>query len=175
VGSSPATGTAGNPPTVSACNARYREGKWLIAMPKKGKSRGLRRQRILIVDDERVATHVLGRLLRRHGYITAEVNDSTKAGPLARRFRPDVALLDLHMPWKDGRELAADFEADNSLRSMPVIFITADVFEKNETSAPIPILYKPFSIDDLLARVREAAARNFEDAGQEIYAESGIG
>jgi CheY-like chemotaxis protein len=151
-------------------------------MPKNGKSRGISRQRILIVDDEHFATHVLGRLLRRHGYIAAEVNDSTKALQVARRFQPDVALLDLHMPWKDGDEVAADFLSDKFLCSVPIIFITADVLIQNESTRSAPILLKPFSIEDLLARVKEGvegvARKGGEMAGreteQEMFAESGV-
>jgi two-component system OmpR family response regulator len=151
-------------------------------MPNNGKSGGPSRQRILIVDDEHFATHVLGRLLRRHGYIAAEVNDSTKALQVARRFRPDAALLDLHMPWKNGYEVAADFSADKLLCTVPIIFITADALTQKQSTKSAPVLVKPFSIEDLLACVKEGVASKGAESPdtpekeieQESFAESGI-
>ena len=148
-------------------------------MPMKGNSsRGTRCQRALIVDDEHFATHLLGRLLRRHGYVAAEENDSTKALQVALRFRPDIILVDVHMPWKDGHELAADLAAHPSLCHVPIVFITADALELDQSSGSIPMLVKPFSIEDLLARLEEGIAGKFEirqEMDAAIFTESGVG
>ena len=84
-----------------------------------------RRPRILVVDDEVAATRVLGKLLQKRGYDVAEQNDSTKAHELALRYRPDLIILDIYMPWKTGHDLAALFGSDEELYNVPLIFITA--------------------------------------------------
>jgi putative two-component system response regulator len=131
-----------------------------------GKSRETRHHRVLIVDDDRIATHILGRLLRRHGYIAAELNDSTKALVVAHRFEPDIALLDFHMPWKNGHEVAADFASDELLCHVPIIFITADAFEQDTSTRSISILIKPFSIEELLACLKAGIAMKAEEISE---------
>jgi CheY-like chemotaxis protein len=145
-----------------------------------GKSSEERRRRILIVDDQPLATHVLGRLLGRHGYLAAEVNDPTKALRVAHRFLPDAAILDVHMPWKDGHEVAADFRADEALCNVPIIFITGDRLEQAAPTMSIPVLLKPFSIDDLFALLKDAIARKDgqqaeKGAGRELFTGSNAG
>jgi CheY-like chemotaxis protein len=113
----------------------------------------------LVIDDEPPATHMLGGLLRRHGYISAEENDSTKAVQIAHRFKPDIVLLDMHMPWKDGHDVAAAFALDHTLAGVPIIFITHDARDPNTSTDSIHILVKPFSIEDLFACLEKGLAR----------------
>jgi len=131
----------------------------MFTMPGSGKGRMTPHHRVLIVDDEPFATHMLGRLLRKHGYIAAEENDPTKAVQKAHRFQPDIVLLDMHMPWKDGHEVAADFAADNTLSGLPIIFLTHDALDRNKSTDSIPILVKPFSIEDLFACLEEGITK----------------
>jgi len=127
--------------------------------PRVGKRRKARQPRVLVVDDEHSATHMLGGLLRRHGYISAEENDSTKAVQMAHRFKPDIVLLDMHMPWKDGHEVAEAFALDKILCCVPLVFLTHDARDRNTSTDSIHILVKPFSIEDLFARLEEGLAR----------------
>ena len=131
-------------------------------MPGNGKSSETRQPRVLVVDDEIFATHMLGGLLRKHGYLAAELNNPIKAIEMAHRFQPDIVLLDIHMPWKDGYEVAEEFLADEFLCCAPIIFITGDILERNKSARSIPILFKPFSIEDLFARLKEGIAGKFE-------------
>src|ERR1700745_969324 len=84
------------------------------------------KRRILIVDNDRDATHLVKVLLERTGhYLVLEENDATKAHPSARSFRPDLILLDIVMPETDGGEVAARIQADPELQNTPIIFLTA--------------------------------------------------
>src|SRR5437773_12120296 len=70
-------------------------------------------RRILIVDDERDSTHLVKILLEKIGrYCVLEENDAAKAYQSARDFRPDLILLDIMMPQRDGGDVAAEIEAD---------------------------------------------------------------
>src|SRR6266480_2879464 len=84
------------------------------------------RRRILIVDNDHNTTHLVKVLLERTGhYLVLEENDATKAHQSAHNFRPDLILLDIMMPQRDGVELASEIGADPQLQRTPIIFLTA--------------------------------------------------
>jgi CheY-like chemotaxis protein len=117
------------------------------------------KRRILIVDDDR-ESHLVKILLERTGsYLVLEENDATKAHQSAQNFRPDIILLDIVMPARDGGEVAAQIEADPELQRTPIIFLTALV-TKPETKTGLriqghPSLAKPITIHELINRIEE--------------------
>jgi len=117
-------------------------------------------RRILIVDDDRDSTHLLKVLLEKTGgYVVLEENNAVKAHQSAYNFRPDLILLDIMMPWKDGGEVARQIDADPQLQRTPIIFLTGLV-TKSEARAGLriqgyPALAKPINIPDLINRIEE--------------------
>jgi CheY-like chemotaxis protein len=117
-------------------------------------------RRILIVDDERDSTHLVKILLEKIGsYCVLEENDAAKAHQSARNFRPDLILLDIMMPQKDGGDVAAQIEADPAMQRTPIIFLTALV-TKAEAKAGFhiqghPVLAKPVNISEVIKRIEE--------------------
>jgi CheY-like chemotaxis protein len=115
---------------------------------------------ILIVDDDRDTTHLVKVLLERTGhYLVLEENDATRAHWSALNFRPDVILLDIMMPAKDGGEVAARIHADPKLENTPIIFLTALV-TRAEAKSGLNIqghsfLAKPVSIPELIDAIEE--------------------
>ena len=113
---------------------------------------------ILIVDDDQNSTHLVKVLLEKTGsYLVLEQNDATRAYQDARSFRPDVILLDIEMPGKDGGDVAAQIEADAELQRTPILFLTALV-TKAEAEAGLrvqgrPAVAKPIAIPDLINRI----------------------
>ena len=122
-----------------------------------------RKRRILIVDNDRDATHLVKILLEKTGrYSVLEENDATKAHQSAQNFRPNLILLDIVMPETDGGEVAAQIQADPELQRTPVIFLTALVTE-TETKAGLriqghPFLAKPINIPELINGIEENLA-----------------
>jgi CheY-like chemotaxis protein len=118
------------------------------------------KRRILIVDNDQDSTHLVKTLLERTGrYLVLEENDATKAHLSARKFRPDVILLDIVMPETDGGEVAAQIQADPDLQGTPIIFLTALV-TKAEAKPGLriqghPFLAKPISIPELIKAIEE--------------------
>jgi len=118
------------------------------------------RRRILIVDNDPNATHLVKVLLERTGhYLVLEENDATKAHQSARNFRPDLILLDIVMPERDGGEVAAQIQADAELHRTPIIFLTALV-TKAEAKSGLRIqghsfLAKPIGIPELINAIEE--------------------
>ena len=117
-------------------------------------------RRILIVDDEQDSTHLIKLLLEKIGsYLALEENDAAKAYQSARNFRPDLILLDINMPQRDGGDIAAQIDADPELQRTPIIFLTALV-TKAEAKAGLhiqghPVLAKPVNIPELIKRIEE--------------------
>jgi CheY-like chemotaxis protein len=118
------------------------------------------KRRILIVDDDRESTRVVKILLEKTGrYLVLEENDAAKAHQSARNFKPEVILLDIMMPQRDGGDVAAQIEADPELQRTPIIFLTALVTEP-ETKAGLRIqghrfLAKPVNIPELINGIEE--------------------
>jgi len=118
------------------------------------------KRRILIVDDDRESTRLVKILLERTGsYLVLEENHAAKAHQTAQNFRPDLILLDIMMPGRDGGDVAAQIEADPELQRTPIIFLTA-LITKPETKTGLhiqgrPSLAKPINIPELISEIEE--------------------
>ena len=116
------------------------------------------RGRVLVVDDdERIATLLRDLLLGLEYDVSTAGNAEEIAGAVAR-FRPDVVLLDLHMPGFSGFEGLEYFRADHP--GLPVIVITgdtvADVAQQSRARGAFDVLGKPFGVPALQRIVRAA-------------------
>ena len=112
-------------------------------------------RRVLLVDNDRDSTHLVKVLLEKTGrYVVFEENDPTRAHLSARNFRPDLILLDVVMPERDGGEIAAQIRADPELHNTPILFVTALVTRAEaKTGLHIdghPFLAKPINIPELI-------------------------
>ncbi len=74
-------------------------------------------------------------LLEAHGYKTLQTKDGQLGLDLAREFRPDLILLDLNMPRKDGREALREIKADPELRKIPVVILTTSKAEEDVSAS----------------------------------------
>jgi len=118
------------------------------------------KRRILIVDDDRESTRLVKILLERTGsYLVLEENHAAKAHQTAQNFRPDLILLDIMMPGRDGGDVAAQIEADPELQRTPIIFLTA-LITKHDTKTGLriqghPSFAKPINIPELINEIEE--------------------
>jgi len=118
------------------------------------------KRRILIIDDDRDASHLIKILLEKIGhYVVLEENDAARAHQSARNFKPDLILLDIMMPGTDGGGVAAQIEADLDLQRTPIVFLTGLV-TKAEAEGILsfqwhPVLAKPISIPELINKIEE--------------------
>jgi DNA-binding response OmpR family regulator len=112
--------------------------------------------RILIVEDESRITSFLEKGLRANGFATAVATTGEEALRLAGREDFELLILDLGLPDRDGMEVLRDLRRQG--RKLPVIILTArdDVREKvgGLESGADDYVTKPFSFEELLARVR---------------------
>src|SRR2546423_7827085 len=87
-------------------------------------------RRVLAVDDEPDVPRLVKWALERTGRYRVEVETTaTDVVSAARRFRPELIILDVMMPEMDGADVAEALHADPDLRGIPVVFLTAAVSE----------------------------------------------
>jgi signal transduction histidine kinase len=113
---------------------------------------------ILVIDDEPENLNVLDALLSQAGYRVALFPRGELALAAAQEDPPDLVLLDIRMPGLDGYELCRRFKADERLRLIPILFISAltaaDDIAAGFACGGVDYLTKPFREPELLARVR---------------------
>ncbi len=113
---------------------------------------------VLIVDDTPENLVVLAQLLRTRGYRVRSVLNGRLALQTAEREPPDMVLLDVWMPDMDGYEVCRRFKADERLKTIPIIFISAttdtEIKVRAFTSGGVDFIGKPFEAEEVLARVR---------------------
>src|SRR6202051_1835701 len=80
---------------------------------------------ILVVDDAPANLQVLAGMLKDRGYKARPVPSGKLALQAARRDPPDLILLDINMPEMNGYEVCEQLQADDNLKGIPVIFISA--------------------------------------------------
>ena len=76
---------------------------------------------VLNVDDRPTSLYTRDRLLRLNGYMVANATNGKEAITLAERLRPDLILLDVHLPDMDGREICRQIKENPELTNIPVI------------------------------------------------------
>lgn len=112
---------------------------------------------ILAVDDTPANLQVLAGMLKDRGYRVRPVPGGRLALQAARRDPPDLILLDINMPEMDGYEVCAHLKADDALRGVPVIFLSAltEPLDKVKAFAAggVDYITKPFQMEELHARV----------------------
>ncbi len=113
---------------------------------------------ILIVDDHPVNRKLLHKLLAKENYKTIEAEDGEEGYNVAVREKPDLILLDITMPVKDGYETCKLLKENEETEKIPVIFLTAkteidDKIKGLELGA-VDYITKPFSHVEIIARVR---------------------
>lgn len=123
-----------------------------------GASPPLPRGLVLLIDDQAVNVRLLSLFLTSSGYTVISAPSGEAGLLLARSARPDVVLLDLRMPKMDGFEVLAVMQAEEALRQLPVILLTADnsreCLERAFDGGAADFVAKPFVPLELLARVR---------------------
>jgi two-component system alkaline phosphatase synthesis response regulator PhoP len=115
-------------------------------------------KKILIVDDEQDILDLLEFNLRAEGYVTLTAPDGEKALELAAEHKPDLIILDVMLPGKDGWEVIRDLRKKSKTQHIPVIFLTAKDSEIDEVVGlelgADDYIVKPIGIRKLLARVK---------------------
>ncbi|MFT4296719.1 MAG: MtrAB system response regulator MtrA [Micropruina sp.] len=123
-----------------------------------------RSQRILVVDDDPALAEMVQLVLRTSGFDSAWCNSGLRAVESFREYRPDLVLLDLMLPGRDGVAVCRDLRA---ISGVPIVMLTArsdtrHVVEGLEAGAD-DYIAKPVKAKELLARIRTRLRRHLPD------------
>lgn len=125
------------------------------------------RGKVLVVDDDAALAEMLTIVLRSEGFDTLVCETGDQAMADFHEYKPDLVLLDLMLPGKDGIDVCREIRAESGV---PIVMLTA----KNDTidvvvgleSGADDYIVKPFKPKELVARIR-ARVRRFDEPGPE--------
>ena len=139
---------------------------------------------ILVVDDDAANLRMASHILTAEGMRVSCLKSGEDALRFLQENRPDLILLDIHMPGMDGFETIAAVRGNEKTADIPVIFLTADDDSETETqglkAGAMDFIKKPFVPEVLLLRVRhtielirlqENLAQEVEKKTQEVKAQ----
>ena len=120
-------------------------------------------EKILVGDDEEHIAELISYNLTSNGYKVITANNGNDAVKLAVEEKPNLILLDLMIPGKDGYDVCKDVRSNSEIRNTPIIMLTAKSEELDkilglELGAD-DYITKPFSVRELLARVKAVLRR----------------
>jgi two-component system cell cycle response regulator DivK len=116
------------------------------------------RKTVLIVEDNELNMKLFSDLLEAHGYATLKTSNGIEAMELARSDRPDLIIMDIQLPEVSGLEVTKWLKADEELKAIPVIAVTAFAMKGDEErireGGCEAYLSKPISVSRFLETVR---------------------
>ena len=114
--------------------------------------------RILVVDDAPVDRLMLSAVLKKEGFEVLNASNGAEGLAQARRWQPDLILLDVVMPGENGFETCRKLKHDGQVSAIPVIFLSgAEAVESRVTGLTeggVDYIIKPFEPREVLARIR---------------------
>ena len=117
-----------------------------------------RKHILLIADDDPEILTMLSLRLGKKGYDVMEAVDGVQTLRLARERTPDVVILDVMMPRKNGWEVARELRSDPQLSDVGIVMLTAIGEKVNEMTSPLygadEYLDKPFDFAELESRIK---------------------
>ena len=121
-------------------------------------------QRILIVDDDKEIVRLVRAYLEQAGFQVLTAYDGESALHTIRRERPDLVVLDLMLPDRDGWDITCIIRGDSALANIPIIMLTARV-EDTDKIVGLELgaddyVTKPFNPREVVARVRSVLRRS---------------
>ena len=113
--------------------------------------------KVLVVEDNVLNMRLFSDLLKANGYTVLQARDGLEALRIVRLDRPDLILMDIQLPEMSGLEVTERIKADEELRSIPIVAVTAfamkDDEEKIRQAGCDGYLTKPISIDGFMQTV----------------------
>jgi two-component system cell cycle response regulator DivK len=116
-------------------------------------------QTILIVEDNELNMKLFRDLLEAQGYQVLQTRDGMQALDLARAEHPDLIVMDIQLPQVSGLEVTKWIKADDELKHIPVVAVTAFAMkgdeEKIREGGCEAYVAKPISVNDFLSTIRK--------------------
>ena len=113
---------------------------------------------VLLVEDNALNRDMLSRRLDRAGFAVVLAEDGAQALEKMRDAKPDVVLLDMNLPIKDGWSVASEAKADVAIAAIPIIALTAHAMEADRQKALSAgcddYATKPIDFPGLIAKIQ---------------------
>ena len=118
-------------------------------------------RKIVIFDDEKDILKVTQKKLEKSGFKVAAFSSSRNSMEDIKREKPDLILLDISMPYKDGYQVCDEVRCDNETKHIPIIVFTAQILEKNlidkahQFYGASDYIAKPFEFEELVSKIKK--------------------
>ena len=114
-------------------------------------------KKILVVDDEPDILKSVAFILKKSGYEVFTAEDGEVGLEMVKRCMPDLILLDMRLPGKDGMEVCRSLKDDAAYKHIPIILLTASTGMGRQDLSKCgydSFVLKPFQYNDLLAEIK---------------------
>lgn len=119
------------------------------------------KKKILIIEDDRSLQNALVEIIRQEGFESESALDGEEGLAKIKTFQPDLILLDIILPKKDGFEVLAEIKKDGTLKNIPVLILTNleevdNVQKALDLGATNYMVKSDFSLKDVVEKIRAA-------------------
>jgi twitching motility two-component system response regulator PilH len=118
-------------------------------------------KKVLVVDDSQAEIHLLQSVLQKAGFHSVGISDPTRIEEAIEEERPNVILLDVVMPRRNGFQACRDLKSQKTYSNIPVILVTSKTAPSDrywgEQQGANGYVAKPFTPDELISAVKRFA------------------
>lgn len=120
----------------------------------------MKKKRILIVEDESALNQALVEFLTAENFEVLSAMDGEEGSKIAIAKKPDLVLLDIILPKKDGYEVLEELKSNNSTKNIPVILLTnlesaQDIQKAFEKGATTYLVKSSYKMQDVVRKIKE--------------------
>ena len=132
---------------------------------------GPRRKCVLVVEDNATIGGLLVALLREEGYRALRAWDGREAIKMARDRKPDLIVLDLSLPYRDGVEVLHELKANEDTSQSPIVIVSSATVQLSQEDRELvnDTVSKPFDIDRLMNVFRRALGDPEQEVPERAY------
>ncbi len=117
-------------------------------------------KKILFIEDEPTLQKAIGRYLEQEGYEVKNALDGDLGLEIAKKEKPDLILLDIILPKRDGFEVLSELKTDEETKNIPVIVLTnlegdADVEKALSLGATTYLVKANYKLEEITAKIKE--------------------
>lgn len=115
---------------------------------------------ILIIEDEETLQRTLSEYLEENGFITFSALDGEKGLELTKQKKPDLIILDIILPKKDGFKVLEEIKKDKETKNIPVILLTnlesiEDIQKAFDKGATTYLVKSEYKLEDIVKKINE--------------------
>jgi DNA-binding response OmpR family regulator len=119
--------------------------------------------RVLIIDDDFEIIAIIGEILKVEGHEVSSAGEPVEGMQMARKVKPDLIILDYHMPGNTGSHLYESFRRNNATKTTPILFMSgeadpAQIMAEISDTEGSRFLPKPVKLEEFRRTIREMLA-----------------